>query len=100
LGDNGAEIFATKTAPPAFRSPYKYSSPLEYMPSVNVPRLIELLLKRHEKLYDLWIRSQNTSIEEALDKECHALFRIIFTLQNISPIVEELESIQASPLAS
>jgi hypothetical protein len=52
------------------------------MPSVNIPFLIELLLKRHERLYDLWIRSQNTSIEEALDRECHALFRIIYTLQN------------------
>jgi hypothetical protein len=65
------------------------------MPSVNIPRLIELLLKRHERLYDLWIRSQNTSIEEALDKECHALFRIIFTLQNFNPNTEGSVSIQA-----
>ena len=51
------------------------------MPSVNVSRLIELLMTRYDSLYDIWLSSKNNEITERLDKECQRLFQIITSLQ-------------------
>jgi hypothetical protein len=56
------------------------------MPTVNLHRLLELLLDHHAVLCNIKIRSRNKAITEALDKEAHQLFRIITSLQSATSI--------------
>jgi len=51
------------------------------MPRVNIPKLVEILIKHQMRLYDIFMLSKNNELSDAIQSERDTIIALIKTLE-------------------